>query len=63
MAKPKDIFPPVANKIPKELSIHNDTRVDNYFWMNDRENPEVIDYLNAENDYCDAKMRTYTCYH
>ncbi|WP_411767462.1 S9 family peptidase [Winogradskyella sp. A3E31] len=56
MAKPKDILPPVANKIPKELSIHNDIRVDNYFWMNDRENPKVIDYLNAENNYCDAKM-------
>ncbi len=43
--------PPIAKKKPKQLSIHNHTRVDNYFWLNDRENPEVIDYLNKENDY------------
>lgn len=43
--------PPIAKKIPKELSIHNDVRIDDYYWMNDRENPEVIDYLNAENTY------------
>jgi oligopeptidase B len=42
---------PKAAKYPKELSIHGDTRIDNYYWMNDRENQEVIDYLNAENEY------------
>ena len=42
---------PIAKKINKNLTIHNDTRVDDYFWLNDRENPEVIDYLNKENDY------------
>lgn len=43
--------PPVAKKIPKELSIHGDTRTDNYYWLNERENPEVISYLTAENEY------------
>ena len=43
--------PPVAKKVPKELSTHGDTRIDNYYWMNQREDPEVIAYLNAENDY------------
>ena len=43
--------PPLANKIPKELKIHGDVRVDEFYWLNDRENPEVIDYLNKENDY------------
>ncbi|MDC9722231.1 MAG: S9 family peptidase [Urechidicola sp.] len=47
----KAITPPKANKIPKELTIHNDTRVDEYYWLNERENPEVVNYLNAENDY------------
>ncbi|MFN3529579.1 MAG: S9 family peptidase [Bacteroidia bacterium] len=42
---------PVAQKIPTELNMHGHTRVDNYYWLNERENPEVIDYLNAENDY------------
>ncbi len=45
--------PPKAKKIPKELTIHGDTRIDNYYWLNERENQEVIDYLNAENQYTD----------
>ncbi len=51
-----DILPPIATKIPKELSMHGDIRVDNYYWLNDRENPEVIAYLNAENDYKDQML-------
>jgi oligopeptidase B len=42
---------PVATIHPKTLEKHGDVRIDNYFWLNDRENPEVIDYLNKENDY------------
>jgi oligopeptidase B len=49
--------PPVAEKIPKELTIHGDTRVDNYYWLNERDNPKVIDYLKAENAYKDAVMK------
>ncbi|WP_236652773.1 S9 family peptidase [Chitinophaga vietnamensis] len=48
--------PPVAEKIPKELTIHGDTRIDNYYWLNERENPKVIDYLKAENAYLDTIM-------
>jgi len=50
------IAAPVAAKIPKELTIHGDTRTDDYYWLNDRENPEVIAYLNAENAYQEAVM-------
>lgn len=42
---------PIVKKIPKVLEIHGDTRVDDYYWLNDRDNPEVIKYLNEENDY------------
>lgn len=42
---------PMAKKIEKKLEIHDDIRVDNYFWMNDRDNQNVIDHLNAENKY------------
>ena len=42
---------PVANKIPKKLIKHNHERIDNYYWLNDREDKEVIAYLNAENTY------------
>lgn len=43
--------PPVAKEIPFTLEKHNDVRIDPYYWLNDRENPEVIDYLNKENAY------------
>ncbi|MHC0440593.1 S9 family peptidase [Flavobacterium sp. 3-210] len=46
-----NILAPKATEIPKKLKKHKETRIDNYFWLNDRENPEVIDYLNKENDY------------
>ena len=52
----KTIRPPKANKIPKTLEIHNDFRVDNYYWLNDKDNPEVIAYLNAENAYTKQMM-------
>ncbi|WP_053977960.1 S9 family peptidase [Mangrovimonas xylaniphaga] len=47
------VQPPIAKRIPKELKIHGDVRVDDYFWLNQREDQEVLDYLNAENAYCD----------
>ncbi len=47
---------PLAKKQPKELKTHSDVRIDNYYWLNDRENPEVIDYLNSENDYTKQMM-------
>lgn len=52
------IAPPVADKVNKELTIHGDTRTDNYYWMNDREDPKVIAYLKAENAYLDTMTRS-----
>jgi oligopeptidase B len=46
-----NINPPIAKIIPKKLKKHKEIRIDNYYWLRDRENPEVIDYLNAENEY------------
>jgi len=48
---------PVAAKKPKELTIHGDTRIDNYYWLKEREDPEVIAYLEAENGYRESKMK------
>ena len=42
---------PVAEKIEKKLEIHGDTRLDNYYWLNVREDQKVLDYLNSENSY------------
>ena len=47
----KEIHPPVAKIIPFEIEKHCHVRIDNYYWLNNRENPEVIDYLNQENEY------------
>ncbi len=49
--------PPLAQKIPKELQTHGDIRTDSYFWMNERDNPAVTAYLQAENSYVDAMMQ------
>lgn len=48
--------PPVAKKIPKTYTLHGDTRTDDYHWLRDRESPEVLDYLKAENAYTDAVL-------
>ena len=47
---------PNAKRISKVLEIHGDKRSDDYYWMRDRENPEVIDYLNAENAYLEKML-------
>ena len=48
---------PIAIKKPQLLEIHGHQRQDPYYWMNDRENQEVIDYLNAENAYRTEVMK------
>jgi oligopeptidase B len=48
---------PLAPKKPQLLEIHGHQRQDPYYWMNDRENPEVIDYLSAENSYLKEVMK------
>ncbi|MBW4508905.1 MAG: S9 family peptidase [Scytonematopsis contorta HA4267-MV1] len=51
------LTPPVAVKQLQVLELHGDKRVDNYFWMRDRENEQVISYLEAENAYTDSVMK------
>ena len=59
LVKHMDIQVPKADKVEKHLEIHGDVRVDNYYWLKERENEEVIDYLERENDYYD-KMTAHT---
>ncbi|MCI5083455.1 MAG: S9 family peptidase [Saprospiraceae bacterium] len=56
MTNKPNLIPPTAKKIDKKLTIHNDTRLDPYYWLNERENPEVIAYLEAENEYKEAML-------
>ncbi|MDF1516682.1 MAG: oligopeptidase B, partial [Lutibacter sp.] len=68
--KPRDLLidAPVAKKNPKSLTIHNDTRIDDYYWMRlsdgqknaktpDEQTQDVLNYLNAENDYLNKTMK------
>ena len=48
---------PIAPKRPYEITQHGSTRVDDYFWLRYREDPEVLKYLTAHNDYLDEMMR------
>lgn len=50
------VSPPMATQKPKLLSIHGDERNDPFYWLNERENPEVIEYLHQENQYQEAVM-------
>ena len=48
--------PPVATKRPERLELHGDLRIDDYFWLNQRDDPEVTEYLQAENAYADRML-------
>ncbi len=52
--------PPIASKTPKSVGVHDDRRIDEYHWMRDRDNPDVVAYLRAENDYADAMLAPTT---
>ncbi len=51
------IKPPAAKVAPKTFTLHGDTRTDNYFWLREKTNPEVIQYLEDENHYTEAVMK------
>ena len=51
------IEPPVAKKVPRIDVLHGDRRVDDYYWLREKSNPEVIAYLQAENAYADAMTK------
>jgi len=52
----QQLTPPLAAKRPIRIEQHGDVRIDDYFWLRERENPEVLDYLKAENTYTEAMM-------
>ena len=64
----KNIKAPIAKKVEEKLTIHDDTRIDNYFWMRlsdeqkndstpDPQTTDVLDYLKLENDYLGEVMK------
>ena len=57
--KKNEIIEPRAEKINKIMTMHNHERIDEFYWLNERGNPKVIDYLNSENDYRNSYMEYY----
>ena len=55
--KKNEIIEPRAEKINKIMTMHNHERIDEFYWLNERGNQKVIDYLNSENDY----RNSYIC--
>lgn len=53
------LVPPIAAAKPSVLVAHGDKRMDSYFWLNDRTDKEVIEYLDAENDYTKQALAPY----
>lgn len=51
-----ELQPPIAKKVPKKRELHGDTFIDNYDWLNVPSDPEVISYIESENDYSQAVM-------
>jgi oligopeptidase B len=49
--------PPVARKVPKVTVVHGDTLRDDYAWLRDKDSPDVIAYLEAENAYAEARTK------
>jgi oligopeptidase B len=49
-------LPPVAKIEPKTLELNGVTRTDNYYWLRDKTNPDVVAYLNAENAYAETQL-------
>ena len=53
----KRLYPPKAEIKIYQHKIHNDIRVDEFYWLNNPEDPEVIDYLERENDYYEKSTK------
>jgi oligopeptidase B len=51
---------PVAEKRPVTLELHGDTRVDDYYWLRERDNPDVISYLEDENTHTEKMLEPFS---
>ena len=57
LAQDANLQPPVAKKVPHVTEINGATLKDNYFWLRDKKDPDVMKYLQAENAYTEAVMK------
>jgi oligopeptidase B len=55
LAEPStELEPPAAKRVPRPRTFHGDTVIDEYAWLADKEDPDTIGYLKAENAYAEA---------
>jgi oligopeptidase B len=52
------MIPPEARRVPRVDVLHGESRVDDYHWLRDKDSPEVLAYLEAENAYADAALKS-----
>lgn len=57
MSRERTLRPPIAKKVPKEIVSHGEKRVDNYFWMRNRDDPDLMKHIEAENQYAKVMMK------
>ncbi|HEX8183456.1 MAG TPA: oligopeptidase B, partial [Blastocatellia bacterium] len=57
IAQEQDVAPPVAKKVAKSTAIHGEELVDDYYWLREKNSPEVMSYLEAENAYTTSIMK------
>ncbi|MBC8066168.1 MAG: S9 family peptidase, partial [Chlorobia bacterium] len=50
--------PPIAKKVPHVLELHGEKLVDNYHWLRNKDSKEVLEFLNGENAYAEAAMKS-----
>jgi oligopeptidase B len=58
--EPNTANAPLAARKPTTLELHGDRRIDNYYWLRERDNPEVIAYLEAENAFTEVAMKPFS---
>ena len=57
---PEPARPPVARKAARDVTVHGDKRIDDYFWLREKDTPAVLDYLHAEAAYTEAAFSKRT---
>ncbi|MGA3146634.1 MAG: hypothetical protein ABSF33_04035, partial [Acidimicrobiales bacterium] len=53
---PDALRPPTPERRPVRLEAHGDVRIDDWYWLRDKDDPAVIEHLEAENAYTEAVM-------
>jgi protease II len=57
---PSTVSPPVPERRPVRLEAHGDVRLDDWYWLRDKDDPVVIEHLQAENAYTEWADRRST---